>query len=149
MTQTRLCRRLRRVENAACQTAGLIPVVEHAPAAGDVGALASEMATAFAGMIECYRDAYQLSTQDAVARATELPPEAERQRLLTCPPGSVTWHDLEALSRSYPEGALQRWEEVKHAALEERRSGHPAARALEGQVVRAGGGRSSSPCVRN
>jgi hypothetical protein len=54
------------------------------------------------------------------------------ERALHGPPDQVTWWALEAVARDAPEQALGRWEEVKQAAREELRSGHRAARALEG-----------------
>lgn len=47
------------------------------------------------------------------------------------PPDQVTWFDLHGIARTDPDRATARWEEVKQAALDELRTGHRAARAVE------------------
>src|SRR5436190_11771010 len=51
---------------------------------------------------------------------------------MALPPEQVSWFDLDRLGRLDPEVALRRWEGVKDAARRALRSGHRAARALEG-----------------
>ena len=65
--------------------------------------------------------------------------------LLKAPPNELAWHDLRVLSDRDPDLALRRWEEVKQAARDERRSGHRGAASRAG--TRAGSGRSTSPCT--
>ncbi len=54
-------------------------------AAGDAAALAYEVAQSLRRTVEHYREAYGLSTQEAVARAEERHPEYE-ETLLQLPP---------------------------------------------------------------
>ena len=102
-----------------------------AAGAGEAGDLARELAGAFAALVECYREHYQLSPQDAEARAAGGGP-GYLERALHGPPDQVSWCALDAVARDAPERALSRWEEIKQEAREEVRSGHRAARALEG-----------------
>src|SRR5215469_5501042 len=105
--------------------------VEAAADASEAGDLARELAGAFARLIECYREHYQLAPQEAQARAAGGGP-GYLERALHGPPDQVNWCALEAVARDSPEKALHRWEEIKQAAREEVRDGHRAARALEG-----------------
>ncbi len=52
--------------------------------------------------------------------------------ILKGPADQVSWHGLGHLARNDPETASRRWEEVKAQALLELRSGHRAAKAMEG-----------------
>jgi hypothetical protein len=123
---------LRSVTNAAGNQP-LETVVTRAgvPDRGDAVAVAAELASAFRDVLGGYREYYKLSLADAVERATAPSPEYEQQ-VLMCPPDEVTWAGLENIAERDPERAQQRWEEVKQAAREELRSGHRAARAVEG-----------------
>ena len=131
MARTRLSRRLTSAENATGQTVELLPVVDHSAAIGDVGALATELAAAFRQRIEQYREWYKLSPQEAIDRATK-ESSVPRERVLNCPPHELSWQDLDSVAQSDPNRAQQRWEEIKQAAREERRSGHRFARVMEG-----------------
>ena len=131
MTRTQLSRRLTRAENALGQTVELLSVIDHTAALGDVGALATELAAAFRQRIEYYREWYKLSEREAIDRATK-ESAVPQERVLNSPPHELSWMDLESIAQSDHDRALQRWEEVKQAAREERRSGHRTARALEG-----------------
>lgn len=105
---------------------------ETIPGQAEAGVLAREMAAAFGGMVEWYTKHYKLSAREAVAKAEEAAPPAYEEHLLRGPPDQVSWHGLHELARRDPALAQQRWEEVKQAALDELRSGHRAAMALEG-----------------
>ena len=131
MTRTRMSRRLTNAENALGQTVEIVPAVDPTAAIGDVGALATELAAAFRQRIEQYRAWYKLSEQEAIGRATR-ESQVPEERLLNCPPHELSWQQLESLTQSDPDRGNQRWEEVKQAAREERRSGHRAARVMEG-----------------
>jgi hypothetical protein len=109
-----------------------LPIVDHAAAIGDADALATELAAAFRQRIEQYREWYKLSEREATDRATG-ESSARKQRVLNCPPAELSWQDLESLAQIDPDRAQQRWEEVKQAAREELRSGHRAARFIEGR----------------
>src|SRR5262249_26984530 len=63
-------------------------------------------------------------------RATE-PPADDGQRVLNGPPDQVCWFDLHMIARTDPDRAAARWEEIKRAALDDLRTGHRAARAVE------------------
>jgi hypothetical protein len=93
--------------------------------------VAGELAAAFGQMVGFYREHYKLTPEEARARAAEAP-DHYVERVLTCPPEEVSWHNLNALAGRDPARALERWEEVKRAARGELRSGYRAARALEG-----------------
>jgi hypothetical protein len=130
MSRTRLRQRLARLEDAAGKAIVPAPAPE-SPTADDGRNLAREMAVAFSQMIEHYRKVYTLAPQEALARAGEPNPSYE-ESVLNCPPDQVSWLALEAFAQRDAERAQRRWEEVKRAARDERRSGHRAARTLEG-----------------
>jgi hypothetical protein len=101
------------------------------PAApSEAGVLAAELGKSFGELVQHYQKYYSLSREEALRRASE--PPADGERALTIPPDQVCWSDLEAIARSDPDRALARWEEVKRAAMEELRTGHRAAHAVEG-----------------
>jgi len=81
-------------------------------------------------MVRVYEQYYSLPREEAVQRAAEVPAEYA-QRVLEGPPDQVCFSDLNAIARTDPARAVARWEEVKRAALEELRTGHRAARAIE------------------
>jgi hypothetical protein len=134
MSRARLSHRLTRAEVAAGHTVVQLAALEPTAARSDAGELAAEIAASFRRTVEGYREAYKLSVQEAVARAEERLPEYE-ERVLKSPPNELDWHDLRSLSERDLDLALRRWEEVKQAAQDERRSGHRAARV----VARDGG----------
>jgi|SRR5262245_13287746 len=125
MSRARIHRRLDRVEGALA--------VARPPdeANDDRRELAAELAAAFGLLVGHYRDHHQLSPDEARARAADTP-DQRVERSLTCPPSAVSWNDLERIERRDPAQALARWQEIKDAARGEVRSGHRAARALEG-----------------
>jgi hypothetical protein len=131
MTRSGLRRRLARVENDAARIAPQVPLVGPAPAADDAAVLAGEIAAAFGELLDGYREHFKLAAPEAAAKAEQLGPDST-ERAMGCLPDQVTWIDLNVLEESDPALALRRWEEVKQEARAELRSGHRAARALEG-----------------
>lgn len=93
--------------------------------------LAVETTKAFSAMIGFYRKHYDLSPDDAQAKA-EATPDHCIERALSCEPSQVSWLDIDAVARIDPAKALARWDEIKEAARKEVRTGHRAAKALEG-----------------
>jgi hypothetical protein len=106
------------------------------PVASEASTLAREMAGAYRDAVEFYRDQYRLPTAEALDRA-DAPVTAEQvEHALSCPADQVSWHDLSDLARQDPELAARRWEELKREARDELRSGHRAARAVDGYLSR-------------
>jgi hypothetical protein len=123
----------RRVAEVAARSAAPAPApVQAPPVASDAGELAREVGEAFGRMARSYRELYRLTPEEARRRAAEAPPAECLERILSGPPDQVNWFDLDSVAQEDPEKALARWEEVKQAARQEVRSGHRAARALEG-----------------
>jgi hypothetical protein len=118
-------------EGAGGQAAGQAPPAAAVGDAAEAGELARELAAAFGAMVAAYREHFKLSAQEAIDRTSDHPP-ASLDDALTGPPDQVSWFQLHDLSAHDPDKALRRWEEVKQAARDEVRSGHRAARALEG-----------------
>jgi hypothetical protein len=118
-------------EEAGCQA--VEQVLPAAPGAGaaEVGDLARELSAAFGVMVAAYREHFKLSAQEAIDRTSDNAP-AYLDAAMTGPPDQVTWLQLHNLSEHDPDKGLRRWEEVKRAARDEVRSGHRAARAVEG-----------------
>ena len=94
------------------------------PAPSEAGVLAGELAQSFGRMVQLYEQHYSLSREEAARRAAE-PPADGCQRALSAPPDQVSWFDLHEIARTDPDRAAARWEEVKRAALDELRTGHP------------------------
>jgi hypothetical protein len=99
------------------------------PAVDESVALARELGASFGELVKCYREAWGLSPEEAVARASQTH-LTDEERILRAPPDQVRWHDLDTLARHDPELSRQRWEEVKEAAREELQGGHRAALAM-------------------
>ena len=133
MTRTRLSGRLTRAEDATAQFVEPLAIVDHGAANGDADALATELAAAFRQKIENYRKWYKLSEQEAIDRVSKESTVPQQARALQCPPQKLSWQALEEIAEGDPERAEQRWEEVRQAAREELRSGHRAARFIEGR----------------
>jgi hypothetical protein len=124
---------LDRAESRAGQTDLQIPVMEQSAVGDEVGVLACEVAAAFGQLSESYRQYFKVSAQEAAARASEHGSTPDGlQSAMQCPPEQVSYVDLFVLEKSDPALALRRWEQVKEEARRELRSGHRAARALEG-----------------
>jgi hypothetical protein len=99
-------------------------------ASTEAGVLAGELARSFGRLVQLYEKHFSLPREEAVRRATEPPPDGGH-RALTGPPDQVSWLDLHLVARADPDRAAARWEEIKRAALDELRTGHRAARAVE------------------
>ncbi len=98
------------------------------------------MATAYANMVGVYREHLKLTTQEAVDKADEPPADGWQDRVLKCRPDHLTWMDFAQLTKCDPDLARQRWDELKQIARNELKSGHRAAKVVEGA--------SNSPSVR-
>jgi hypothetical protein len=128
MTRRSLRSRLARLETTA--TAIAPPSPRPALPADDSGDLARELAADFGRLVEGYRR-HVAPTAEEAARLAADSAAAATERALTCPPDQLTWFELYAVEQSNPRKALDRWEEVKAAALAELRDGFRAARALD------------------
>ena len=100
--------------------------------AQEVETLARELATAFDTLVKSYKESFQLSLEEALARSQTPLPEESLKLVLKRPPNETSWLDLNNLSAKNPHLALRKWQEIKRAALDELQSGHRAARAMEG-----------------
>jgi hypothetical protein len=98
----------------------------------DAEALARRIVANFRETVECYRSVCKLSLQEATQKADELPAAEQVHRVLQGAPHQVTWFDLERLAQADSALALQRWETIRQAALDELRSGYRAAALVEG-----------------
>ncbi|QDU20655.1 hypothetical protein [Urbifossiella limnaea] len=105
-------------------------VATTAAAPSEAGVIAGELVNSFGQMVQSYEKHYRLSRGEALQRAAESPAD-EGERALHGPPDQVSWFDLHALTSTDPDRATARWEEVKRAALDELRTGHRAAVAVE------------------
>jgi hypothetical protein len=108
-----------------------LPVPQATDETQEAGMLARELAAAYKGMVEHYKDVWKMSTPEAVAKTEEVA-DGYTASTLQGPADQVSWHGLDHVARLDPEAAARRWEEVKGEALAELRSGHRAARAMEG-----------------
>jgi hypothetical protein len=108
-----------------------LPATETAGDAQEAGTLARELAAAYKGLVENYRDVWQKSTAEAVAKTEEVS-DGYTASILRGPADQVSWSGLDYLARRDAGAAARRWEEVKAEALAEVRSGHRASKAMEG-----------------
>jgi hypothetical protein len=107
--------------------------MEHNSVSEEVGVLASEIAAEFRRMIEGFQQLFNVSAQEAATKANDLGSNPDALKwAMQCPPDQVSWTSLFVLEQSDPALAIRRWEEVKDHARAELRSGHRAARTLEG-----------------
>jgi hypothetical protein len=106
----------------------MIAVATTPAAPSEAGVIAGELAKSFGQMVQLYEKHFSLSREEAVRRAAEFPAD---DRVLHGPPDQVGWFDLHGIARSDPDRATARWEEIKRAALDELRTGHRAAGAVE------------------
>ena len=113
-----------------------LPATQTAGDPQEAGTLARELAAAYRGLVEHYRDGWKMSTADALAKAEEAS-EAYLAGVLKGPADQVQWHELDHLARKDPAAAARRWQEVQAEALAHLRSGHRAARAMEGYGANA------------
>jgi hypothetical protein len=81
-------------------------------------------------MVQLYEKHFHLSRGEALRRAAESPAD-EGEGALHGPPDQVSWFDLHGIASTDPDRATARWEEIKRAALDELRTGHRAAVAVE------------------
>jgi hypothetical protein len=102
------------------------------PATQESGPLAREMAAAYRAMVAHYKKQYNLSPQEALAKNDEPLDPAVDEHVRQTPPGQASWYDLQDLTNRDPDLAVQAWENIKNAALEELQSGHRAAVAVDG-----------------
>ncbi|QJW98521.1 hypothetical protein [Frigoriglobus tundricola] len=108
----------------------MIEIATAPPAPNEAGVLAGKLAESFGQMVQAYEQHFSLSREEALQRATA-PPLDGGQRTLDGPPDQVSFFDLHQIARTDPDRAAARWEEVKKAALDELRTGHRAAEAVE------------------
>ncbi|QDU23581.1 hypothetical protein [Urbifossiella limnaea] len=101
------------------------------PAApNEAGVIAGELVKSFGQMVQLYEKHFSLTREEAIQRAAA-PPADEGERALNGPPDQVSWFDLHGIAHTDPDRATTRWEEIKRAALDELRTGHRAAGAVE------------------
>ena len=94
--------------------------------------IARECATAFGDVLQWYRTHHKMTTDQAIARAREIADSDEIvQDILRRPPEVIDWSDIDIVGQRDPAKALELWEEIKTQALEELRSGHRSAAALQ------------------
>jgi hypothetical protein len=108
-----------------------LPATQTAGDPQEAGTLARELAAAYKGLVEQYKQGWGLTPAEAVAKAEELSPHYEAD-IVKGPADQVSWHGLEHVARTDPEAAAGRWQEVQAEALAALRSGHRAAKAMEG-----------------
>jgi hypothetical protein len=113
-----------------------LPATQTADDPQEAGTLARELAAAYKGLVEQYKQGWGLTPVEAVAKAEELSPHYEAD-ILKGPADQVSWHGLAHIARTDPEAAAGRWQEVQAEALAGLRSGHRAARAMEGYGANA------------
>jgi hypothetical protein len=113
-----------------------LPATERAGDPQEAGTLARELAAAYRGLVEQYRDLWKMSPADALAKPEEAP-GAYLAGVLKGPADQVQWHELAHVARTDPEAAARRWQGVQAEALAELRSGHRAAKAMEGYGANA------------
>ena len=110
------------------------------PAALESDSLGMEMATAYDNMVGVYREHLKLTTQEAFDKADEPPADGWQDRVLKCRSDQLTWMDFAQLTKCDPDLSRKRWDELKQIARNELKSGHRAAKIVEGAT--------SSPSVR-
>jgi hypothetical protein len=101
--------------------------------AGELQALAHELADAYRDRVGRYQHELGLSPQEAAAKAEEPCLLSRAWVVQDYPADQVIWEGLAELYRHGPEKILDRWEQIKQAAPEDVRSGDWAARAVEGR----------------
>lgn len=101
-----------------------------AAAPSEAGVIAGELGRSFGQMVQLYEKHFSLTREEAIRRAADSP-AGDVERVLSAPPDQVSWFDLHGIARTDPDRATARWEEIKRAALDELRTGHRAAAAVE------------------
>jgi hypothetical protein len=95
----------------------------------ETSVLARDVANAFRGMVQFYKESCKLSHEEALQKMREDNP-AYLEQILAYPPDQLSWLDLEHVIERMPEKGLQLWEQVKQAARDELRSGHRMVQAI-------------------
>ena len=97
--------------------------------------LGMEMAAAFAHMVEFHREHWGLTTQEAIEKVNEPPVDVTAVRKFR--PDQVTWMDFVELTKGKPERGGKLWEQLQQIASRELKSGHRAAKVVEGATSMA------------
>jgi hypothetical protein len=92
--------------------------------------IARECAASFGRALAWYRSHFKMTTEEAMARMNENAEEVV-QEILQRPPNEIDWHDIDHVGELDPPKALELWQEIQTQALEELRSGHRSAKALQ------------------
>jgi hypothetical protein len=125
-----IARRLTRLEKAAARPAAAEVPVPVLTQKDEQVALAQKLAQCFRDRVEGYKQTYGLTSEEAVAKATALPPGVVNSTRRV-PPDAVSWGDLTTLFLSDPAVALEKWMETREAAREELQGGARAAGAVQ------------------
>ena len=97
----------------------------------EAGSLAFELAKARDEWLAYQASQRAIKPDQDVLVDDQLVQQAREKRIMSSPPQSTSWLDLDQLAAQDPELAARRWEEVKIAARKELASGHWAAAAME------------------
>jgi hypothetical protein len=92
--------------------------------------IAGECAAAYGRTLDWYRTHFKMNTEQAVARMGENA-EEYAQEILRRPPEEINWYEINHVSQLDALKGLELWDEIKIHALEELRSGHRSAKALQ------------------
>lgn len=101
--------------------------------AAEAFTLASEMARAYAAMVQYYRKRYGMTDAEADKKAQELLTlPGGKDQALTLAPDQVQWWNLGELTGEDPQRAVIAWARLKAEARAELATGHRIAKAAEG-----------------
>jgi hypothetical protein len=92
--------------------------------------LAREGAGEFTALVQWYQKHYNLSPEEAAAKANEIA-EEDAQRILRNPPQSARWYEIDHVTKLDAQKGAELWAAIKREALDDLRSGHRAARAMQ------------------
>jgi hypothetical protein len=106
------------------------------PQPSEANPVALEMAATHRRMVEYYRYQCKMPMQEAIDLADKPVDSAREHQIRTCEPEQLTWPDMHALTERDPALSHERWEEIRRAAIDELRSGHRAAKAMETMRLR-------------
>lgn len=98
----------------------------------EAGTLARELAKSFRNMLEFYQEECKRSPSEALERVQTLTSPERIDMILKRPSNEATWFDLENIAEHDPDLAIRCWKNIQQDALDELRSGHGAAKAMEG-----------------
>ena len=96
--------------------------------AAEVSVIAAEVAAAYGRVVQEYIELWKLTPEEAKQRTAELTKGDHEQEIMSKSPKTVSWFDFNQISNH--ELALQKWEEIKLAALKEVRTGHQAFQVM-------------------